>query len=187
MARGSITLSGVPADGQPHPVAIQMKRWCGANAGQPAGELAVELRLRPRRSGGSRRGGLARCPSGAGSEAGLLSRSGSGSSRGGSCGSGSLSYTASLPRENTRRLGRLGCWGGGTVIRSSGGCRLGGVPGQLLNTSVQSDQTLPPPLRHPPRAGRSCAACWLPYSQRVPAPKWPPCDTAAAKPACACT
>lgn len=103
MAQGSITLSDVPADGQPHPAAIKMRRWCGANAGQPAGELAVEIRLRPRRSGGSRRGGLARCPSGAGSESGLLSRSASGSSRGGGGSSSGLSYTASAPREKGRR------------------------------------------------------------------------------------
>ena len=95
MARGSITLSEVPADGQPHPATIKMKRWCGATAGQPAGELAVELRLRQRR--GSRRGGLARCPSGAGSDAGLLSH-------GSSSGSGSgLSCSVSGPIEDRRR------------------------------------------------------------------------------------
>ncbi|PRW20508.1 hypothetical protein C2E21_8963 [Chlorella sorokiniana] len=109
MAQGSITLSDLPADGHPHSATIKMRRWCGATAGQPAGELAVELRLRPRRFGGSRRGGLARCPSGAASDTGLLSRSASGSSRGGGGSSSRLSYSASGPQDGTRRplLSRL--------------------------------------------------------------------------------
>lgn len=191
MAQGSITLSELRADGQPHPVAIKMKRWCGANAGQPAGELAVELRLRPRSRGGSRRGGLAHCPSGAGSEAGLLSRSGSGSSRGGSCGSGSLSYSASLPREDTRRLGR---WAAGSGARLCAPVRDAGWAGCLLSsstTAVQSDPPAPPApcATHPvqaapaPPAGRASTGVCLhrsgPHvtlrrSRRVPPPKSPP-------------